>query len=180
MTRKTSRYTHKRGLKPGQYIEPGHSWISAIERCRPFDAEPVVPGMQGTEVNATGAALDVRNALDRLINHQVPPEDGTAYTLLAHAVDVAHIRALQIQPNESNPAHPPLIAAKAALLHVRERHNRLGRWGVSSADRQALTKAVEIYEAILTSSSPQQMQSAVDIRTQSLSRGQVFQLEPAA
>ncbi len=177
MTRKTSRYTRKRGLQQGQKIEPGHSWISAIERCRAFDAEPVVPGMQGTDVNATGAALDVRTALDRLLNHQVPPEDGAAFTLLAHAVDVAHIRALQIQPNESNPAHAPLIAAKAALYRVRERHQKLGRWGVSSTDRQDLAEAVDIYETILTSSSPQQMQDAVDVRVQAMQRGHIFQLE---
>jgi hypothetical protein len=60
---------------------------------------------------------------------------------------------------------------------VRERHRKLGRWGVSSTDRQALTEAVEIYETILTSSSPQQMQSAVDIREQALARGQVYHLE---
>ena len=177
MTRKTTRYTRKRGLKQGQYIEPGHSWITAIERCRPFDAEPVVKGLQGTDVNATGAALDVRTALDSLLSHQVPPEDGAAFTLLAHAVDVAHIRALQIQPDDSNPAHHPLLAAKAALQQVRERHHRLGRWGVSSTDRLALTEAVEIYETILTSSSPQQMQDAVEVRVQALQRGQIFQLE---
>ena len=170
--KKTSTYAKKRGLKPGQRFVPGHAWLSALERCRPFDTEPVIPGLEGTAVNAEAAALMVRDALDTLINHRAT--DCHPFDLLAHAVDVAHIRALQIQPNDSNPMHAPLIAGKAALQSVRERFERLGAWGVSSADKSALVAAVEHYETVLFASSPDEMARAAVMRSDALDKGMLF------
>lgn len=162
--KKTSAYARKRRLKPGQYIAPGHTWISAIERCRPFDADPVVPGFEGTDVNARAAALMVRESLDNMLSHQTPPCDAQDYNNLRHAVDVAHIRALQIQKGEDNPMHAPLMAAKAAMKRVKERREASGRWGLSGQDRAALIEAVDLYQTILEASSPAQMDAAARMR----------------
>lgn len=164
--KKTTAYARKRRLKSGQYIEPGHSWISAIERCRPFDAEPVVPGFEGTDVNARAAALMVRESLDNLLSHQTPPADTKDFDNLAHAVDVAHVRALQIQEGEDNPMHAPLMAAKAAMKRVKERRESSGRWGLSGQDRAALIEAVALYQTILEASSPAQMDTAARMRAE--------------
>lgn len=172
--KKTTAYTRKRRIPAGFEMRPGHAWISAIERCRPFDAEPVVPGLQGTQANAIAAQLIVRQSLDSLLAHRTQPDNTDDFSHLAHAVDVAHIRALQIQPDDDNPLHKPLLSAKSALKSVRERRTRLGRWGLSAREREALQEAVSIYETILTSSSPEQMNESVEIRTDALDKGHFF------
>lgn len=178
--KKTTAYARKRRLPPGHIIQPGHSWISALERCRVFTDEPVIPGMQGTLANATAARLQVREALDKLLTHRVHPDDPEPHDLLAHAVDVAHIRAIQIDPNESNPAHQRLMAGKAALFTMRQRFNRMGKWGLNGTERAALTEAVDLYEGILENSAPEQMQEAVDMRLENIKRGNFYTEHPAA
>jgi hypothetical protein len=65
---------------------------------------------------------------------------------------------------------PITKAASQALNSVRARWERLGKWGVSGTERQALIDAVEAYEAILLASSPAQMQKAHEIRLASLKK----------
>lgn len=180
MTRKTTAYARKRRLPPGHVIQAGHSWISALERCRVFTDEPVIPGMQGTLVNATSARLQVREALDKLLTHRVQPDDPEPHDLLAHAVDVAHIRATEIDPSGTAPAHQHLLAGKAALFTMRQRFNRLGKWGLNGTERAALAIAVEHYEDILENSAPEQMQAAVDLRLENIKRGKFYTESPAA
>jgi hypothetical protein len=153
----------------------GAAWLNTIQSCRNFsDESPDWSGLAGNVQAANDALLTVRGALDDFLHHRVKPEDTEAFDLLGHAVDVAHIRALQIQPDQDNPAHEPLLAAKRVLQEVRERRHRLGVWGLSGPDRAVLVDAIDIYEAILMSSSPAQMHLAVQIRFDAIKRGKTF------
>lgn len=177
MTRKTTTYARKRRLPAGHIIEPDKQhWLRTIERVSPFSAEPAVPGIsEPTAVNSTAASMMVRQALDDLFHHRALPTDETPFNLLAHAVDVAHIRAIQIEPApERNPMHAALIAAKAAMASVRARHQAIGKWGLNGSERATLATAVDHYETILTSSSPAQMATAVDIRAEALRKGCIW------
>ena len=181
MTRKLSPYARKMRRSEAAQLYQGAAWLNTIQRCKPF-AEPIGEwsGLANTSTLATDAQLIVRGALDDLLHHKAQPDDTSAFDLLAHAIDVSHIRALQIKPGDSNPLHSPLMAAKAALHEIRRRRERLGRWGLAGPERETLTEAIEIYEQIITLSSPEQMHRAVQIRHAALKRGAVFQIEAAA
>ena len=171
--KKTSAYARKRAhLKT--VSDHRLAGLTTLARCRPFDEPPAFEFMESISGNATSAMMMINDALSDLLHHRLTPNDDRAYGLLSHAVDVAHIRAIQIQPDEANPYFPALFAAKAAMTQVRQRRERLGTWGLAGPEREPLATAVEIYEAILTCSSPEQMAIAVDIRKEALSKGKVW------
>lgn len=177
MGKKTTAYARKRRLPAGHIVKAdSQHWLRTIERLSPFSDEPVVPGIsEPTAVNSTAATLMVRQALDDLFHHRAQPNDETPFNLLAHAVDVAHIRAISIEPApERNPMHADLLAAKAAMASVRARRLNLGKWGLNGIERATLATAVGHYETILTSSSPEQMAAAVDTRAEALRKGHVW------
>lgn len=180
MSRKTTPYARKRAARARhQATHPAsddkRAWLAAIERSRPFDEEPVVPGLtEATGGNAVAAAIMVRTALDDLLAHRVEPEDTRAADLVSHAIDMAHIRALQIQPDDDNPALPTLLAAKAVMHQVRQRRVRVGAWGLAGPEREPLLAAIDIYEDVLKASSPHQMAKAVDIRREALRKGKIW------
>lgn len=180
MGKKTTAYARKRRLPPGHVIKPdSQHWLRTIERLAPFSAEPAVPGIsEPTAINSTAACMMVRQALDDLFHHRAQPHDETPFNLVAHAVDVAHIRAITIEPEpECNPMHAHLLAAKAAMASVRTRRAALGKWGLNGTERATLATAVDHYETILTNSSPEQMANAVDIRAEALRKGNVWGTE---
>ena len=181
MSKKTTAYARKRRLPAGHIVKAdSQHWLRTIERLSPFSEEPAVPGIsEPTAINSTAATLMVRQALDDLFHHRPAPADETPYNLIAHAVDVAHIRAIQIEPvPERNPMHAGLMAAKAAMATVSARRQSLGKWGLNGTERSALSTAVDHYETILTSSSPEQMAKAVDIRAEALRGGHFWAPEP--
>lgn len=173
--RKTTAYARKRRL----HTLRGHEATAAVEalkadgliaiqRCAVYSEEA------GNLYAAVEALLIARGAVDDMLHHRVAPEDSTAFSLLGHVVDVAHIRALQIQPDEANPAHQPLLDAKAALYEIRQRRQRTGKWGLSGPERQVLRDAVDIYEELLRASAPAQMHEAVKIRAAAIKKGQFW------
>ena len=174
--RKLSPYAQKlRRKSEAEQCYQGAAWLKTIQSCRNHSPEaPEWSGLAGTLSGANDALLIVRGALDDMLNHRVQPEDGTTFDLLAHAVDVAHIRSIQIDPGDKNPAHGPLLTAKAALQQVRERRQRVGRWGLAGPERSALVEAIDLYEAILLASSPMQMNKAARLRYESIKRGKVW------
>lgn len=180
MSRKTTPYARNRAARARHQAthpvsDDKRAWLAAIERSRPFDDEPVVPGLtEATGGNAVAAAIMVRTALDDLLAHRVEPEDTRAADLVSHAIDMAHIRALQIQPDDDNPALPTLLAAKAVMHQVRQRRVRVGAWGLAGPEREPLLAAIDIYEDVLKASSPHQMAKAVDIRREALRKGKIW------
>ena len=175
MTRKTSPYARKMRRSEAAQLFNGSAWLNTIQRCKPY-AEPIPEwtGLGNTSAAATDAQLLVRGALDDLLQHRAQPEDSSSFDLLAHAIDVSHIRAIQIQPNESNPLHAPLLAAKAALSAVRQRRQRVGQWGLAGPEREVLSAAIDIYDQIITLSSPEQMHKAARLRFDALNAGNVW------
>ncbi|MBX9612463.1 MAG: hypothetical protein K2X51_12650 [Burkholderiales bacterium] len=170
MTRKTSPYSRKR--------QAGHSyngaeWLNAIQRSRPYTAETPIPGFFGTESAAVKAEILVRDALDTLLCHRAPLNAEHAFDLLAHALGVSVIRALQIEPHEArNPAIPILRDGSDALVRAIDRHQKTGAWGLDGPGRAALVDAVDAYAEILRHSSPAQMEHATSERMRIL-RGRV-------
>lgn len=119
----------------------------------------------GLQDVATSAENLVRIALAKLLDHAVATDDCEPHDLLAHAIGVATIRALQIHGSaEGNPALPTLNAGANALRRVRARWDQTNRWGVDGPGRVELTDAINLYADILQQSSPAQMQSACDLR----------------
>lgn len=148
--------------------------LRALSRCRSFDQAPALDFMDNYSGHATDAIVMINDALADLLAHRVAPEDSRPFDLLAHAVDVGHIRALQIDHSQTNPAHATFLAAKAVLQSLRTHHAAYNRWALTGPDRDTIAQAVDHYEAILTASSPQQMAVAVDIRKAALRKGRVW------
>lgn len=162
MTRKSSLYGRKR--RPGHSYN-GAEWLNAIQRSRPYTAEPPIPGFFGTESAAIKAETLVRDALDTLLRHRVPLNVEHTFDILAHALGVSVIRSLQIQPDESrNPALPILRAGSDALVRAIERHQDTGAWGLDGPGRLELIDAIDVYAEILRNSSPAQMEHATSER----------------
>lgn len=158
-----SAYGRRLMRQPEKQVFNGAEWINAIQRCRPY-TEEVVPGTtQGTTISAAiGALRDVRGALNSLLDHQVPDDDTVTHDVLAHAIGITVIRSIEIAKSEESPTAPITKAATDALRSVSARWERLGKWGVSGTERQALIDAVDAYETILLASSPAQMHKAYE------------------
>ena len=63
-----------------------------------------------------------------------------------------------------------LNTAAEALQRCRERWEKLGKWGLDGPGLVALREAIDIYEAILRASSPQQMENAQMVRLDQVKR----------
>ena len=175
MTRKLSAYARKVRRIEATQVFNGSAWLNTIQRCKPYDRPiPEWTGLANTSGSATDAQLIVRGALDDMLQHRVQPEDTSSFDLLGHAIDVAHIRALQISAHESNPLHAPLLAAKATMAALRQRRERVGRWGLAGPERDVLTAAIDIYDQIISLSSPEQMSKAAMLRCDALKAGKVW------
>ncbi|MDF3821988.1 hypothetical protein P3G55_18935 [Leptospira sp. 96542] len=178
MSRKTSTYSNKRRAQGGRvYVFNAAEWLNAIQRSRAYTAESIpgaAPDIGGTESEADKAALMVHDALQTLLRGDVRGQDhGHVFDVLAHALGVAALRALQIQPERAqNPALPVLAEGTAALQRAIGRWEARGAFGLDGPGREALLAAVEAYTAILRASSPAQMQAASDERLRILAGAQ--------
>lgn len=163
--KKMSLYSRKR-LTPGRASYNGAAWLNTIQSARTYSDE-VIPGgwVEGTNDASTKALLQVRDALASLTSHIRPTDCDLALDRLSHAVGVAMIRALQIEPDErKNPAIPILKAGTQALTRSIARYRTSGAWGLDAPGRLELVDAIEAYAEILTNSSPAQMVKASDMR----------------
>lgn len=164
MTRKISSYALKRkrlGLSTEAGVLNLSDYTASVHaiRIRQSYAEA------GLQEVATSAENLVRIALAKLLDHTVAPDDVEPHDLLAHAIGVATIRAIEIHGGtEGNPALPTLDAGANALRRVRARWDQTQRWGVDGPGRTDLTDAINLYADILQQSSPAQMQHACDLR----------------
>lgn len=164
MGRKTTAYARKR-LRQNAHTFNGAEWANVVQRCRVFTDEPIVPGLGWGENGATKADILVTDALNSLLAHETPADVERNFDLLAHALGVAAIRALQINPDQANnPALPILRAGSDALERAIDRYQRIGKWGLDGPGRLALPDAVDVYREILHASSPAQMEKATEER----------------
>lgn len=168
MTKKLSLYSRKRMVKGHEFN--GAEWLNAINRCRPYTSEPPIGGIEGTESAATKAMLIVRQAFQSLKSGEVAPDDEETFDKLSHALGVACVRAGQIGGPEidGNPMLEILVPGNAALRRCLDRRRKRGVWGLDGPAITELTEAIEVYEAIVQASSPEQMTAAHDLRTRAL------------
>ena len=153
--KKTTAYARKR--KNTGPIVDGMAWANAINGVRPYD-EPAHT-LWDTSAAADKAEVIVRTALQSLLDCTAPDDPERAYDLLAHALGVTVIRALQIQPHD-NPMLPILQAGNHAAERSIERYEATGAWGLDGPGRADLMDAIDLYARVLHMSSPAQMTKA--------------------
>jgi hypothetical protein len=162
--RKTTAYARKQRRQGATYN--GAEAFNTIQRCRAYTDEPVI-GMkvEGTQTAATKAMLLVREAFIA-IKHGTATNDGLDFDVIAHALGVAWLRAVEIAGYEatSNPMLCVIQDANEAMRRTRDRFERLTRWGFDGPAIDEVGAGIELYETILQSSSPAQMTAAADQR----------------
>lgn len=162
MTRKTSTYSTKRRQVTGDYYN-GAAWLATLQRCQPYSAEPVLAGRAlPTQSAADKAMIIMRDAFITIKTGKADPQDSREFDLLAHAMGVTYLRACDIAgPDEfENPMLPIWSAGNEALRRCADRYNKIHRWGFDGPALDELDAAIELYETILQSSSPAQMEEA--------------------
>lgn len=160
--RKTSVYTRKRARIVALRTFNGAEWMNAINRVRSYSEAPP-DGFAVTTDAALRAENVVRKALQSLLDCALPDDPEHEHDVLAQALGVSVIRALQIQPHD-NPMLPVLKRGSDALEMAIARHESAGTWGLDGPGRIDLMEAIDIYAQILHLSSPAQMTKATDER----------------
>lgn len=144
-------------------------WVGNFEANGRTDAKRAarlfVSGILPLEA-AVKSALVVREAFETLRTGEDSTGSGDPWDILAHAVDVGTIRAIEIAGNDpdKNPMLPIMLKANAALKRIRERHDRLGKWALDGSAVVELRAAMDVYQEILMASSPAQMSKAAEVR----------------
>jgi hypothetical protein len=110
--------------------------------CRPHDPQ-----------DALDRHLKTRAAFERLKAGEAESDD---FDRLAMSLNVAKVRAMEIDPALAD----EIESAQIAMTEVRERFERIGKWGFSAPQLAAVTHALQAYEAIHDASSPMQMERA--------------------
>ena len=174
MTRKLSAYARRMRRQPDGGTFNGAEWLNTFQRCRGYTDE-AIPGAFNADGGQTitaarGAALRVRAAFDSIKAGQVPGEDTEPHDLLAHALGVAWLRAIDIAGDDANQnAMLPIIKAGTdAVLRMAERKRRLNVGGLDGPGLAQVADALDVYDEILMNSSPAQMSAAADKRAQLL------------
>jgi len=167
MSRKMSAYSRKRAGKP-QLREA--TFLTVIQRCRPYTEEHV-PGdwFPGTQEIADEARNRVNKALGRMVRGAWEPEETEGFDLIAQAIGLTVIRCLEIAGEGAS----ELIRthkATAALNAIKDRRDRLGKWGATRQEQIDIAAALEVYEAVLQASSPAQMAHAAEQRKRVLAK----------
>ncbi len=176
--KKTSAYARKRramGLHAqGHAGANQYAWLKAIKISRPYDNESILDEVPTAEV-ADKAIINARMTLRMLADGSVQPDDTDQHDLMAHVIAMAQIRTLDIGGAAADAVMDSLNAAAQAMLRCRSRWEKLGKWGLDGPGLVALREAIDIYEAILRASSPQQMENAQMVRLDQVKRLQGIQ-----
>ena len=176
--RKTSTYARKVRNNIGIYTDGaynGATFLNIIQRCRPYMDEPIIgSNLDGTQDACEKAMIWVRDAFVNIKTGKAEPHDSREFDLLAHAMGITRLRACDIagQDEFENPLLPIWRAGNEALRRCSERYNKLGRWGFDGPALDELDAAIELYETILQSSSPAQMEEATVRRLEILAARQ--------
>lgn len=164
--RKTSTYARKVRNNIGIYTDGAYNsatFLNIIQRCRPYMDEPIIGSdLDGTQDACDKAMIIMRDAFVTIKTGKADPHDSREFDLLAHALGITYLRACDIAGTDSfdNPMLPIWNAGNEALRRCRDRYNKLHRWGFDGPALDELDAALELYETILQSSSPAQMEDA--------------------
>lgn len=169
--RKSSAYARK--IRRFGKTYNGAEWLNVITKCRPYDEE-LIPGAIATEPSFAAvrkAIVDVRTSFEAI---KVGNGSERAWDFLAHATGITKVRSIQIA-GDGNEMLEPLHIADAALMKVKNRYLKWGKWELLPAEVQDIAYALDLYEEVATNSSPAQMTEAMKVREQILDK----QREPA-
>lgn len=173
MTRKTSKFIRKRitqgRVQSGHVVYKPNAWLGSIQDSRAYCNESIVGLTPSCEI-ADAAVANAQLALQKLINSAVAPDDVEPHDMLSHCIGVTQIRVQKLGGADANDVMHRLNQAARALLRTRERWEQRGQWGLDGPAMADLRDAVDIYEAILRGSSPQQMEDAQVIRNVQMKR----------
>lgn len=174
MTRKISAYARRMRRAPDGGTFNGAEWLNTFQRCRGYTDE-TIPGAFNADGGQTitaarGAALRVRAAFDNIKTGQVPGDDTEPHDMLAHALGVSWLRAIDIAGTDAstNPMLSIIKAGTDAVLRMAERKRRLNVWGLDGPGLVQVAEALDVYEEILMNSSPSQMADAAEKRAKLL------------
>ena len=160
--KKTTAYARKRAHLGPMVTFNGAEWMNTLNRVR-SNSEAPPHGFLGNAEAAIRSAVVVRKALQSLLDCQLPDDPEHEHDVLAHALGVSVIRALQIQPLD-NPMLPILKSGTDALKRAINRYSNARTWGLDGEGRIALMEAIDLYAQILHLSSPAQMTKATEER----------------
>lgn len=160
--RKTSAYASKRAHLGPMVTFNGAEWMNTINRVR-SNSEAPPHAFLGNAEAAMRSEVVVRKALQSLLDCTLPDDPEHEHDVLAHALGVSVIRALQIQPL-GNPMLPILKGGTDALRRAINRYSNARKWGIDGEGRIALMEAIDLYAQILHMSSPAQMDKATQER----------------
>lgn len=160
--RKTSAYARKRAHLGPMVTFNGAEWMNTINRVR-SNSEAPPHAFLGNAEAAMRSEVVVRKALQTLLDCTLPDDPEHEHEVLAHALGVSVIRALQIKPLD-NPMLPILKGGTDALRRAINRYANARTWGLDGEGRIALMEAIDLYAQILHMSSPAQMDKATQER----------------
>lgn len=152
--RKRSAYAKKQRNKG-----PKDLWLTKIKDNKPYSDESLY-GEEATIDRANRSLNLVKAAFSRVDNRLSPPDKQEDIALLAHAVTVAQIRTYDIGGDGSWEVMVQLNNAIAALDRLILHWKAHKEWAVTGSDAEILLDAIGIYEQILLSSTPYEMEDA--------------------
>lgn len=171
--KKTSAYARKRraqGLGAHGWAGANqYAWLKVINTSKPYGDESILDEVPTGEIADT-VIINARLTLKMLTEGAVHPDDTDQHDMLAHVIGLAQIRTLDIGGDGAGAVLDTLNTAAQALLRMRERWERLRTWRLDGPGIVAMREAVDIYEAILRASSPQQMEKAQMVRLDQVKR----------
>lgn len=153
--RKTSKYARK---KARQAVKPD-SWLKKIQDNKPYSSESLY-GETPSITKAKAAVTLVRYAYTRIDNRISPADRQEDYELLAHAVVISQIRTYDSVGDGAKEVMDILNEAVGALEGVADTWRATKQWAMTGQQALAILDAVDIYEQIVMSSTPHEMEKA--------------------
>lgn len=127
--RKTSTYARK------LHYADKMAGFRLLDRARPFD-----------EGDTTGEHIKTRACFERLADGTSDNDD---FDRVAMALNLAKVRALEIDQALAC----VLEAGQNAMMALKARNERWGKWDMLLAEREAVSEAMDAHEAITDASS---------------------------
>jgi hypothetical protein len=160
MSRKTSLYARKHA---GKLVAKKDSWAKVIRISRPFD-ETAGIGSGNLGLIGESVSKELHDAIDRILQGTEPADSFKAHDSIAHCLGVAQIRAFDMGGDGADVVLSSLHEAVHALQRCTQRKTTTGKWGFDGPAIEQMKTAAKIYDMILFSSSPLQMERAQMVR----------------
>lgn len=129
-------------VRPPKWGQNVSSGLDLLRKMQPFTASEY-----------TMLALPPREAFDALKAARASAED---FDTLACVANVALVRCEKIGPEAVQVAKE----GQQALMRIKARHTRTGKWGMNHQDITDLLGVIELHEQLIELSSPQDMTDA--------------------